>query len=688
MRFSRQGVANPPLTNMTSAQPPLDNALPRGRGDKRSLQNTKLPLIAGLRPELLYEQYGILENPFGVTPNPRYLYESRAHGKARASLIAGIEYGVGFQALIAPPGMGKTTILLSVLELFKDVACTAFLSQIHGDSRDFLRYLLLDLDCDAHDSDLVRMQDAINELLIREHRAGRHTIIVIDEAQGLDVSVLETVRLLSNFETPSEKLLQIILAGTPQFAEGLSDPRLAQFSQRLSILAKLVPFGWQDTINYIEHRLKIAGYQGPPLFTPAAVRSILERSGGVPREINTLCFNALLLAMAVEQKQVDSEILREVVANLDLNPVPFNKDTPPRSIRDGPIADVLQLGDAAADPPATRIDKTCKAAVPGAKAKADDASTSNGVDLVQLGTIVAETGPASRIERAEQTATRGTEAGADDVVVRAALPDRPALTSHPKTDVMTSAGPRVAGLPSWETKAAGNSTEVPHFTPEAPRANGAATRVHLKQFFLTNSVWIAAIAAVVMVGSSLVHQHTGSAHNARTPFRMPQQARRPVNSTMDQIPTESSVRKTAVDENPAPRTTIEKSSEKLPNVGKIPNTEDNATAVSGHVARSLGAAGADNRAGLITKIVSARLIHKVKPIYPPAAVEARIQGSVVLQALVAKDGAVRDVRLISGPPILAPAAIDAVKQWQYRPSYINGQPLEWESLVTVNFTLR
>jgi TonB family protein len=621
---------------MTQASQPIPgNELPPRRGDERNPQNTKLQRIGGLRPELLYGQYGFLENPFGVTSNPRYLYESRTHAEARSSLITGIECGVGFQALIAPPGMGKTTMLLSVLELFKDVARTAFLFQIQGDSRDYLRYLLLDLDCDAHDSDLVRMQDAINQLLIREHRAGRRTIIVIDEAQGLDVSVLETVRLLSNFETPSEKLMQIILAGTPQFAERLSDPRLAQLSQRLSILAKLVPFGWQDTINYIEHRLRIAGYQGPPLFTPEAVRLIWERSRGIPREINTLCFNALLLAIAVEQKQVDSEILREVVADLDLNPIPFNNDTPPRSIRDVPTADVLQLGDAAAVPPATRIDKTCEAAVPGAKAKADDASTSNGVDLVQLGTIVAETGPASRIERAEQTATRGTEAGADDVVVRAALPDRPALTSHPKTDVVTSAGPRVAGLPSWETKAAGNSTEVPHFTPEAleaPRANGAATRVHLKQFFLTNSVWIAAITALVMVGSSLVHQHTGSAHNARTPFRMPQQNRRTFNSTMDQIPTQSS--------------------------------------------------------GLITKIVSARLIHKVKPIYPPAAVEARIQGSVVLQALVAKDGAVRDVRLISGPPILAPAAIDAVKQWQYRPSYVNGQPFEWESLVTVNFTLR
>jgi type II secretory pathway predicted ATPase ExeA len=302
-----------------AAQSLTDSALPPRRGDECNPQNTKRQLIGRLRPELLYGRYGLRENPFGVTPDPRYLYKSKTYAEARSSLIAGIECGVGFQALIAPPGMGKTTILLSVLELFKDVARTAFLFQIQGDSRDFLHYLLLDLGCDAHDSDRVRMQDALNQLLIREHRAGRHTIIVIDEAQSLDVSVLETIRLLSNFETPSKKLLQIILAGQPRLAQRLANPELAQLSQRLSILTTLIPFDLEDTRNYIEHRLRIAGYQGPPLFTPAGLRLIWERSRGVPRDINTLCFNALLLARAVEQKQVDATILQEVVADRDLN---------------------------------------------------------------------------------------------------------------------------------------------------------------------------------------------------------------------------------------------------------------------------------------------------------------------------------------------------------------------------------
>src|SRR5207248_9045114 len=142
----------------------------------------------------------------------------RTHAEAISSLIIGIECGVGFQVLIAPPGMGKTTILFSILERFDKVARTALLFQIHGDSRHFLRYLISELGGEAHDSDLVRMQETINQLLIRERRAGRQTIIIIDEAQSLNTPVLETIRLLSNFETPNEKLLQIILAAQPQFA--------------------------------------------------------------------------------------------------------------------------------------------------------------------------------------------------------------------------------------------------------------------------------------------------------------------------------------------------------------------------------------------------------------------------------------------------------------------------------------
>src|SRR6266566_113944 len=307
------------LSNATTAQQPPNNAPPAHRLDESSQQKVELHAIGGFRSDSVFQQFGILENPFGVTPNPRYLYQSRTHAEASSSLIVGIECGVGFQAVIAPPGMGKTTILFNILEQFENVACTAFLFQLQSDSSDLLRNFISELGGDACDSDLVRMQDTINQLLVRERRAGRRTILVIDEAQSLEPSVLETVRLLSNFETPGEKLIQIILAGQAQLAHRLASAEVAQLSQRIFILTTLVPLDLEETAKYIEHRLKIAGYRGRPVFTADALKLIWESSGGVPREINKLCFNALLLARAANRMQVDLRILREVVADLNLD---------------------------------------------------------------------------------------------------------------------------------------------------------------------------------------------------------------------------------------------------------------------------------------------------------------------------------------------------------------------------------
>ncbi len=271
--------------------------------------------------KLFFESHGMAENPFAGTPDPKYLYESPTHAEAKSSLIVGLECGVGFQALIAPPGMGKTTILFDLMQQFEPVARTAFLFQPRGDYRDVLRYLLSELG-DHAGPEFLAIQERVNELLLREHEAGRRTIVVVDEAQSLDSETLETLRLLSNFETPSDKLLQIVLAGQPQLAKNLADPCLRQLHQRISILKTLVPLDMLETENYIQHRLWVAGYEGESLFTSAAIKLIWEASYGVPREINTLCFNAILLVTALKKKQIDEDILSEVIA--DLAPIEAN----------------------------------------------------------------------------------------------------------------------------------------------------------------------------------------------------------------------------------------------------------------------------------------------------------------------------------------------------------------------------
>jgi len=306
--------------------------------------------------------------------------------------------------------------------------------------------------------------------------------------------------------------------------------------------------------------------------------------------------------------------------------------------------------------------------------------------------------------------------------------------------VVTRTGTRAIGLPSSEVEAARNSTEVPTPTPELPHApgvNDAATRAHQNWPFLANRRWIGAIAALLIVSSfilgliipglgkrnfelpsilrsqalrtpkvakslewvqGLSNKHypaqscgqprVGCAQDARRSFGVPQQDPRTVSSTAQQSTSESSARETVDHENPAREMTAIKPFGKSPNIDKVPNSENKSDSVSESMMSSIPAPHVNNRAGLATNIVLGRLIHEIKPIYPPAALKAQIQGSVVLQVMVDKDGAVHDVRFVSGPPILAPAAIHAVENWQYKPSYLNGWPLESEMLVTVKFSLR
>lgn len=263
--------------------------------------------------------YRLREQPFGVGPNPKYLYFSPSHREALASLFYGIETGRGFLALIAEPGMGKTSLLFQLLERLKGSIRSAFLFQTQCDSRELLRYLLQALGIDSQETDLVQLHSRLNQFLLAEATAGRRVVVFIDEAQNLSDSALETVRLLSNFEATDRKLFQIVLAGQPELARRLKNPRLAQLSQRIAVLAGLKPLPLSETLQYIHHRLEIAGYDGPEVFTSDSVELIAKASQGIPRNINNICFNAMSLACATGCKKVGPEIVQEALNDLSLD---------------------------------------------------------------------------------------------------------------------------------------------------------------------------------------------------------------------------------------------------------------------------------------------------------------------------------------------------------------------------------
>jgi general secretion pathway protein A len=270
-------------------------------------------------PGQLFAHFGLRENPFGVTPDIRFLYQSHTHREALTSLVNGIDFGFGFQVLIGQPGMGKTSLLFSLLERFRTAAHTAFVFQPQSEPHDLLQSVLYELGTSSAETSLHKLFEQVNEVLYRAAQERKRVILVVDEAQNLDLVVLEALRQLSNFETPDSKLLQVVLAGQPQLAEKLATSAHEQLRQRISAISRLRPLALDETHAYIKHRLTTAGYSGADLFSKGGVRLIWTHSKGVPRNINTLCFGAMMLGFAEHAKSIDERLLEEAARALDLN---------------------------------------------------------------------------------------------------------------------------------------------------------------------------------------------------------------------------------------------------------------------------------------------------------------------------------------------------------------------------------
>ena len=277
---------------------------------------------------LLLNHFNLRDQPFGVTPDPRYLFLTKTHRAALEGLLYGIHSGLGFIALTAEPGMGKTTLMRVALNRLGNTARTAFLFQAITDPTELFRALLIDLGEKDPAGTLIDLEMRLNEILLRYNESGQRVVVVLDEAQNLVDSVLEAIRMLSNFETSRHKLLQVILCGQQQLADRLATPELVQLRQRISIFATLKPLTRLETAGYIEHRLKVAGYENStPLFTPEAVSLIAHYGDGIPRNINNICFNSLSIGCTSGKKVIDAEAVREAIADLGLEGSKFGEPT-------------------------------------------------------------------------------------------------------------------------------------------------------------------------------------------------------------------------------------------------------------------------------------------------------------------------------------------------------------------------
>ncbi|MGB8849052.1 MAG: AAA family ATPase, partial [Candidatus Acidiferrales bacterium] len=270
---------------------------------------------------MILDFYKLQERPFGFTPDLRFLYLSASHRKALDSLCQGITDGRGLLALIAPPGTGKSTMLLRLLEHVRESARTSILLQTPCHSNKLLSCLLTELGLEPHAGDLVATHERLKQVLLREKGLGKRFVLLIDDSQNLSGQGLETVRLLSEFETPTGPLLQIVLAGRPELAEKLLKPGLAQLRQRISLVVSITPMSKGEVSDYVENRLRVAGHTGGGIFTPAALDRIAEFSHGIPHNINALCLSSLSLGFAVRHKWIDAGLVDQVAADLNIDSV-------------------------------------------------------------------------------------------------------------------------------------------------------------------------------------------------------------------------------------------------------------------------------------------------------------------------------------------------------------------------------
>jgi putative secretion ATPase (PEP-CTERM system associated) len=265
------------------------------------------------------EFYGLRANPFNVNPDPRYLFLTRHTEEALACLTYGIQSRKGFVLLTGEVGTGKTTLINKLLEWLRlQQVATAFVFNSRLNTTQFLDYMMADfgIPCESKAKSQILLR--LYNWLLDRYRAGETAVLIVDEAQNLTEEVLEEIRMLTNLETFTEKLLQIVLVGQPELEQKLKQPQLRQLRQRLTLRAKTHPLTMEETKAYVQQRLRIAGSNGQQIFEPEAVVAIHRYANGIPRVINLLCEHCLVSGFVDQRRVIEPAVVDGVARDFDL----------------------------------------------------------------------------------------------------------------------------------------------------------------------------------------------------------------------------------------------------------------------------------------------------------------------------------------------------------------------------------
>jgi general secretion pathway protein A len=271
----------------------------------------------------MYEKhFGFVELPFSVSPDPRFFYSNPVYREALVTLHYGIEARKGFVIITGEAGTGKTTLLRMLMHNLDSAIQTAFIFNPRLSFTALLRFILSDLGVVSSAKDRLKLTEQLNAHLIEQLKKGQTVALLVDEAQALSDELLEELRLLSNLETDREKLIQIVLMGQPELERKLDEPELRQLKQRVTLRCRLLPLSQDEVGLYIASRLKTAGYEGKELFARETIEKITYYSNGIPRLVNVVCDNALVIASAASKKRVSAEMIEEVARDLKLTGQP------------------------------------------------------------------------------------------------------------------------------------------------------------------------------------------------------------------------------------------------------------------------------------------------------------------------------------------------------------------------------
>jgi type II secretory pathway predicted ATPase ExeA len=264
--------------------------------------------------------FGLRANPFSVSPDPRYLFLTRHTQEALDCLTYGIQSRKGFILLTGEVGTGKTTLINKLLELLRQQqVATAFIFNSRLDVPTFLNYMMADfgIPCDSLSKGQMLIQ--FYNWLLDRYRAGETAVLIVDEAQNLSEELLEEIRMMTNVESSTEKLLQIVLVGQPELERTIKQPQLRQLRQRLTLRARTYPLSLGETKLYVGQRLRIAGSNGEEIFDPESLAAIYRYSNGIPRVVNLICEHCLVSAFVDQQKVVKASVVDAVARDFDLD---------------------------------------------------------------------------------------------------------------------------------------------------------------------------------------------------------------------------------------------------------------------------------------------------------------------------------------------------------------------------------